>query len=95
MQNELQTKVVVKWIQSSTIQHSKAFHICSSLWALSSCTQALHPSLKSPIITTEAMQGFILTTKRRLIKILASCNANKEDYIWRTPEGLTDTLNDD
>ncbi len=74
---------------TSTIQHSKAFHICSSLRALSSCTRALHPSLKSPINAPEAMKGFILTTERRLIKILAPCNAtaNKEDYICQTSEG--------
>lgn len=54
-----------------------------------SCTQASHPSLKSPINSTEATKGFILTTERRLIKISAPSNAtaNKEDYICRTSEG--------
>lgn len=37
------------------------------------------------------MKGFILTTERRLIKILTPCNAtaNKEDYICQTSVGVT------
>lgn len=58
----------------------------NAVWALSSCGQESHPSLKSPINATEVVKGFILTAERRLIKILAPCNAtaNKEDYICRT-----------
>lgn len=36
--------------------------------------------IKNPINTKEAMQGFISTSDRRLIKILAPCNANSCSY---------------
>lgn len=80
-------KVVVKWNQSGIMQHSVAFLIRAPLWPLSSCRRASHPSLKSPINAAEDMKGFILTIGRRLIKILAPCNAtaNEEDYMyWRS-----------
>lgn len=87
LQNQVKPKRLERGLGAALqIQHSKAFHMSSSLGALLPCMQALHPSLKSPINATEAMQGFILTTERRLIKILAPRHVITEDYTWRTCE---------
>ncbi len=56
-------------------QHSKAFHVFLLAGTSFMCA-GLTSFIKNPINTTEAMQSFELTTERRLIKILAPCNAN-------------------